>query len=109
MAKVKKPSAQLPKGQAERLQFPKLIAKNPNYFGNFPGTKLPPVFPLSNDIAFEELTCVGYNPDRGVLEAVVQLKTGPGYLRGQGLPGYFEDIPFLFGSGTGFFDARLHA
>lgn len=109
MAKVKTPSAELPKGHAERLQFPKLIAKNPNYFGNFPGTKFPPVFPLSNDIAFEELTCVGYNPDQGVLEAVVQIKLAAGYLGDECSPGSFEYIRFFVDSGSGFVDAGLTA
>ena len=77
MAKQKQnePKADRPKGHAERLQFNKLIAKNPNYFGNFPEVKLKPVFPLFKDTTFEELTCVGYNPDLGVLKG--------GHLRAQ--------------------------
>jgi hypothetical protein len=109
MAKPKNPAAVLPKGHAERLQFPKLIAKNPNYFGTFPEVKLPPIFPLSNDTTFEELTCVGYNPDQGILEAVIQVKQATGYLGNECTPGSFEYIRFFVDTGTGFVDAGLAA
>src|SRR5215469_15740839 len=89
------PEIALPKGHAERLQFNQLIAKNPNYFGNFPEVKLPPVFPLSNDTTFEQLTCVGYNPDLGVLEAVIQIKQPSGYSGDNCSPGSFEYIRWL--------------
>ncbi|SRR6266849_776610 len=92
MAKPNNPAAVVPKGHAERLQFPKLIAKNPNYFGTFPEVKLPPIFPLSNDTTFEELTCVGYNPDQGILEAVIQVKQATGYLGNECTPGSCEYI-----------------
>jgi hypothetical protein len=107
MAKLNTPSA--PKGHAERLQFPKLIAKNPNYFGNFPESKLPPIFPLSNDTAFEELTCVGYNPDLRVLEAVVQVKQATGYSGNDCTPGSFEYIRFFVDTGSGFVNAGVAA
>ena len=109
MAKQKNQSAVLPKGHAERLQFPTLIAKNPNYFGNFPESKLKPIFPLSNDTTFEELTCVGYNPDRGILEAVIQVKLPTGYSGNQCTKGSFEYIRFFVDSGAGFVDAGLTA
>lgn len=99
----------MPKGHAERLQFNQLIAKNPNYFGNFPEIKLPPVFPLSNDTAFEELTCVGYNPDLGVLEAVIHIKQPSGYSGDNCSPGSYEYIRFYVDSGSGFQDAGLVA
>src|SRR5258707_732870 len=109
MAKPNNPAAVVPKGHAERLQFPKLIAKNPNYFGTFPEVKLPPIFPLSNDTTFEELTCVGYNPDQGILEAVIQVKQATGYLGNECTPGSFEYIRFFVDTGTGFVDAGLAA
>ena len=102
-------SADLPKGHTERLQFSQLIAKNPNYFGNFPEIKLPPVFPLSNDTTYEELTCVGYNPDLGMLEAVIHIKQPSGYLGGNCSPGSYEYIRFYVDSGSGFQDAGLVA
>jgi hypothetical protein len=108
MAKPNNPKA-LPKGHTERLQFPKLIAKNPNYFGNFPEAKIPPVLQLSNDTAFEELTCVGYNPDLGLLEAVIQVKQATGYLGNECTAGSFEYIRFFVDTGGGFVDAGLTA
>jgi len=109
MAKSNNPSAARPKGHEERLQFPKLIAKNPNYFGTFPEVKLPPIFPLSNDTSFEELTCVGYNPDQGILEAVIQVKQPSGYLGNECTQGSFEYIRFFVDTGAGFTDAGLAA
>jgi len=109
MAKINNQNLALPKGHAERLQFPKLIAKNPNYFGNFPEVKLPPVLQLSNDTVFEELTCVGYNPDRGLLEAVIHVKESSGYSGNDCTPGSFEYIRFFVDTGGGFADAGLVA
>jgi hypothetical protein len=109
MAKSDNPAAVLPKHHAERLQFPTLIAKNPNYFGNFPELKLQPVLELSNDTTFEELTCVGYNPERGILEAVIQVKQPTGYLGNACTPGSFEYIRFFVDTGSGFTDAGLAA
>ena len=34
---------------------------------------------LGNDTYFEQLTCVGYNPGRGEVEATVQIKRAGGY------------------------------
>jgi hypothetical protein len=98
-----------PKGHAERLQFNQLIAKNPNYFGNFPEISLPPVFPLSGDTTFEELTCVGYNPELGVLEAVIQIKQPSGYLGDNCSAGSYEYIQFYVDAGSGFQDVGLVA
>lgn len=109
MAKSNNPNAALPKGHAERLQFPKLIAKNPNYFGNFPEFKLPPVFELSNDTAFEEVSCVGYNPSQGILEAVIHVKQSTGYAGGACTAGSFEYVRFFVDAGNGFVDAGLTA
>lgn len=109
MAKPNNPAAVLPKGHAERLQFPILIAKNPNHFGTFPEVKLPAIFPLSNDTTFEELTCAGYNPDQGILEAVIQVKQATGYLGTECTPGSFEYIRFFVDTGAGFVDAGLAA
>jgi hypothetical protein len=102
-------AAELPKGHAERLQFPKLIAKNPNYFGNFTSSQFKPVFPLINDTTFEELTCVAYNPDRKTLEAVIQIKQPSGYLGDECTAGSYEYVRFFVDTGSGFQDAGLAA
>ena len=109
MAKINEPSAKLPKGHAERHQFPKLIATNPNYFGNFPGTQFQPVFPLANDTTYEQLTCVGYNPDRKILEAVVQIKQPTGYLGDECTSGSYEYVRFFVDTGSGLANVGLAA
>jgi len=102
-----------PAGQAkrhfERLQFSQLIAENPNCFGSFAQIELPPADPFSNDTSFEELTCVGYNPDLEVLEAVVQIKRSRGYLGYNSSPGSYEYIRFYVDSGSGFQEVGLVA
>jgi hypothetical protein len=102
-------AAELPTGHAERLQFSKLIAQNPNYFGNFTGSEFQPVFPLANDTVYEELTCVGYNPDKKLLEAVIHVKQPTGYSGDECTPGSYEYIRFFVDTGKGFQDAGLVA
>lgn len=97
------------KRHAERLQFSQLIAENPNHFGNFAEIKLPPADTHSNDTAFEELTYVGYNPDLGVLEAVVQIKQPSGYLGGNRTDGSYEYVRFYVDTGSGFQHAGMVA
>jgi hypothetical protein len=93
----------------ERVGFHKLIAKNPNYFGNFSGTEFKPVLALSNDTFYEELTCVAFNPDLNQLEAVIQVKQETGYAGDDCSSGSFEYIRFYVDYGTGFEDAGLVA
>ncbi len=102
-------SVERTKRHAERLQFSQLIADNPSHFGNFAEIKLPPVDPLSNDTAFEELTYVGYNPELGVLEAVVQIKQSSGYLGGSRTDGSYEYVRFYVNTGSGFEHAGMVA
>jgi hypothetical protein len=109
MANVTPPASALPQGHAERLAFPKLIAKNPNYFGNFSESQFKPVFPLSNDTTYEQVTCVGYNPDQKLLEAVIQVKQPTGYLGDECTAGSYEYIRFFVDLGSGFVDAGVTA
>jgi hypothetical protein len=104
-----KSSVDQAKRHAERLEFSQLIADNPNYFGNFAEIKLPPADPFANDRAFEELTYVGYNPDLGVLEAVIQIKQPSGYLGDNCSPGSYEYIRFYVDTGSGLQHAGLVA
>lgn len=92
--------------QPERLQFLHMIAKNPNYFGNIPGSKLKENFKLIADINYEELTCVGYNPDTGNMEATFSIKRSSGYSGNLCTAGSFEHIRFYldFHDGAGFID-----
>ena len=47
--------------EIERKNFNKLIAINPNYFGNLENTKVKPIKQIIKNTAYEEITCVGYN------------------------------------------------
>jgi hypothetical protein len=94
---------------SHRANYPKLIAKNPNYFGNFPESKLPPVAVISNDTAFEEVSCVGYNPTLGVLEAVIHVKQATGYSGNACTAGSFEYVRFFVDLGSGFADVGFAA
>src|SRR3979409_1248000 len=98
MTKITTPppsAAELPTGHAERLQFSKLIAQNPNYFGNFTGSEFQPVFPLANDTVYEELTCVAENPDKKLLAAVIHVKQATGYSGDYCTPGAYGDSRFV--------------
>ncbi len=97
------------KRYADRLLFSQLIAENRNHFGNFAEIKFAPVDSHTNDTAFEELTHVGYNPDLGVLEAVIQIKQPYGYLGDHRTPGSYEYIRFYVDNGNGFEHAGLVA
>src|SRR5262249_61033405 len=83
-----------------RLLRPRLLA-NPNYFGTIPGSPLKPVFELSDDTTWEQVTCVGYNPVLSQLEAVVSIKLPLGYSGDLCTPGSAENVRFFgdFGSG----------
>jgi len=56
-----------------------LLAENPNYFGNLSDSGWEAKFEIVNDVFFEQVSCVGLNPDNDTLEATVQLKRPFGY------------------------------
>src|SRR5258708_11978550 len=62
-----------------RSNFKELLLKNPNHFGNLATGKLKPAVEIVTDTAFEELTCVGFNPATNVLEATIAIKQPTGY------------------------------
>ena len=74
------------------------LIHNPNYFGNltnlgvddFPAPTLLKV----DDTNYEELTCLGYNPDTEILTAVVRVKLGEGYYGGPCTDGSREYVRF---------------
>lgn len=68
-----------PEIEVERAQFRSLILKNPNYFGNVRVSPFKPVKAMKNNTAYEEMACVGFNPQFNRLEAVVLVKRGYGY------------------------------
>lgn len=92
--------------QAERTHFHFMLAKNPNYFGNIPGSQLQPNFKLITDTSYEQLTCVGYNPDTQLMEATFSIKRSAGYSGNLCTHGSFEHVRFYldFHDGAGFID-----
>lgn len=81
------------------------LIQNPNYFGNLTKLDLPdlpkPVEKIVGNTSFEELTCIGYNPDTKVLTAVVQIKKGSGYMGGPCTDGSQEFVRFYLDYGDG--------
>src|SRR5579884_2425131 len=63
----------------ERSNFKTLLLGNPNYFGTFPNLGGKVILPKTFDTAFEELTCLGLDPQHDRLEAVIQIKQHSGY------------------------------
>jgi hypothetical protein len=103
MPDVTKAAAALPV-PLERSSYPKLIASNPNYFGNFGASHLKPVKVIQNDTTYEQVTCLGFNPNTTLLEAVVQIKQPTGYDGDSCTNGSYEYIRFYVDYGSGFED-----
>ncbi len=74
-----------------RNQFHALKLMNPNFFGTLKESKFEPVKPIQNNTDYEELKCIGFNPQFDRLEAVVSIKRETGYGGGicsKGTPQY---------------------
>ena len=87
----KSPAAVQEAHPQERLTFKALLLTNPNYFGNLVGSKLKPVLSIAGNTHYEELGCVGYQPQQQRLEAVVYVNQPSGYgtdICGSGTPEY---------------------
>src|SRR5688572_16677781 len=63
----------------ERNNFRSLILKNPNYFGNIKNSPFKSVLSIKSNTTYEEIGCVGYQPQFKRLEAVVFTKKPYGY------------------------------
>jgi len=63
----------------ERAQYKALLLSNPNYFGNLDTSPYKPVLPLASNTYYEELGCVGYQPQQEMLEGVVYVYQPSGY------------------------------
>jgi len=59
------------------------------------GTTLGPVIGRRGITAWEQLTCVGFNPERSLLEATITLKQSNGYSGGPCTPGSTEYVRFF--------------
>jgi hypothetical protein len=95
---------QLPK---ERGQFKKLLAVNPNYFGNLSDSVFEPVVEMVGNSAYEELTCVGFNPDLRLLEGTIHIKLPSGYGGDLCSAGSREYVRFFLDYGSGWSDVGL--
>lgn len=62
---------------------------------------------IKGNVHWEELTCVGYNPDLAHLEAVVSIKQSSGYSGGLCSKGSPEYVRFFVDWGSGFQDVGL--
>ena len=65
--------------EKERKQFKALLLTNPNYFGNLPESQFQAVKQIKGNTSYEEIGCVGFQPQREQLEAVVYIKRPNGY------------------------------
>src|SRR5258708_31907077 len=92
-----------------RSNFKELLLKNPNHFGNLATGKLKPAVEIVTDTAFEELTCVGFNPATNVLEATIAIKQPTGYGGDLCQQGSTEYIRFFVDYGGGLLDGGLPA
>jgi hypothetical protein len=92
---------------SHRANLPTLLAENPNYFGNLPGSDFKPVMPLLADTSWEELIGVGYNADRQELEATFSIKLDGGYGGNLCTAGSWEYVRFWVNTGSGWQDAGL--
>jgi hypothetical protein len=92
--------------EPEREQFKALILSNPNYFGTLAGSPLKPVKKMKGNTSYEELTCVGLNPDLDKLEATVILKKDYGFSGGLCSAGSVEYVRFYlsYDNGTSWTD-----
>lgn len=85
----------------QRANYSQLLAINPNYFGNVPNSDLDPVFPLANDISYEELMCVGFNPVINLLSATIEVKLPSGFGGDLCTNGSWEYVRFWVDYGSG--------
>ncbi|WDE04250.1 hypothetical protein SG34_023365 [Thalassomonas viridans] len=88
-----------------RQSFKVLLLQNPNYFGNLTdcdqASPAAIIAPKISDTTFEELTCLGYNPQTKDLGAVVRIKLTGGYSGGPCTDGSKEYVRFYLDYGDG--------
>ena len=97
--------------QSERKNFLSLIAKNANYFGNIPGSKLKAALAMKQNVAYEEINCIGYNPETKIMEATFNIKRSSGYSGNLCTSGSREYVRFYmdFHDGAGWIDQGVVA
>lgn len=87
----------------ERQQFKSLLLANPNYFGNLEKSLLQPKVKITGNTYYEEIGCVGYQPQFERLEAVIYVYQPSGYggnICSAGTPEYVRFYLSFDGGGT---------
>ena len=91
----------------ERQHFKALLLSNSNYFGNLAKSPVKPVKKIVANTTYEELTCVGFNPAKNLLEATFAVKLPFGYGGNLCQDGTTEYVRFFVDYGSGWEDAGL--
>lgn len=86
---------------AERAQFRALVLANPNYFGNIQDSPFEPVLAIQLNTFYEELGCVGFQPQFNRLDAVVYVNQPSGYGGGICSSGSQEYVRFYLSADNG--------
>jgi hypothetical protein len=100
MAKKDEPGTELP-FEFERKRFLPLLLSNPNYFGTLENSPFKPVKKIVSNSSYEELKCVGFNPQLNRLEGVVWIKQAGGYNGGICTNGSLEYVSFFLSYDNG--------
>lgn len=77
-----------------RADFSKLTLVNPNYFGNIPESKFKPELLMTKETTYEDISCVGFNPNRDMLYATLRVKLNSGYSGDLCSAGSYEYVRF---------------
>jgi hypothetical protein len=83
----------------ERVHFKQLLLAN--HFGTFPIGEGKPLLPALGNKTYEELMCVGYQPQFKRLDAVVHIKQANGYSGGICTAGSQEYVKFFISTDGG--------
>ena len=78
----------------ERAQFRALILANPNHFGNLKESPFKAVLNIQGDTFYEDIGCVGFQPQFNRLEAVIFVNQPSGYGGDICSPGTREYVRF---------------
>lgn len=105
------PSQTTQTSDQHRVEFKKLIAANPNYFGNLIDSPYQAIEKIIGNTTYEEVTCVGFNQNLNTLEATIEIKLPFGYGGNLCSPGSTEYVRFFldYGEGAGWEDAGVVA
>lgn len=107
MATPERSQGKQPRVPKERAEFRQLLLTNPNYFGTLEGAPFKAVAAKQADTTYEQLTCVGYHPARGVLAATFNQKLAAGYVGGPCSTGSREYVRFYVDEASGWTDIGI--